>query len=61
MPALAMTASAHRQATALVTGSLVSGLSPPSASVAPMTARSVAVTVRQLCLVYRSSATAGSQ
>lgn len=51
IPAVAMTASTRRHVSALTACWPVSGLTPPSARVAPMTARSVAVTLRQHCLV----------
>jgi uncharacterized repeat protein (TIGR03803 family) len=47
MPAVVMTASACRQVSASTTCSPVTGFTPPSASVAPITARSWAVTSRQ--------------
>ena len=46
---------------ASTTRSLVSGLTPPSAKVAPITARSLALTFSEHCRVYRSVASAGSQ
>src|SRR6185503_13310419 len=50
-PAVVITASAKWQIEASTTGSFVRGFTPPLASVAPMTARSIAVTRRQLSRV----------
>jgi hypothetical protein len=44
-----------------ITCSPVTGLTPPSASVAPITARSLALTRRQHCCVYSSTASADGQ
>ncbi len=48
---MVITASVARQLATLTTGSPVTGLTPPSASVAPITARSRAVTRSELCRV----------
>jgi hypothetical protein len=45
-PAVVITARVYRQVSASITRSRVNGLTPPSASVAPMTARSLALTFR---------------
>jgi hypothetical protein len=60
IPAVAMTASTCWQTAGVTTRRPVTGLTPPSASVALITARSSALVSRQLCLVYRSTASAGS-
>ena len=50
-----MAANTCLQLCASMTGTPVTGLTPPSASVAPMTARSVALTRRKHCRVAPSS------
>jgi hypothetical protein len=60
IPAVAMTASTCWQTAGVTTCRPVSGLTPPSASVALISARSSALVSRQLCRVYRSTASAGS-
>jgi len=61
IPAVAMTASACWQTSGVTTCTPVTGLTSPPASVAVMIARSSALVRRQLCLVYRSTVSAGSQ
>src|SRR6185436_7691208 len=55
-PAVAITASTRRQVPAETTRSPVAGLTPPPASVAPITARSRAVMSSAHCFVYTSVA-----
>lgn len=59
-PAVAITDRTARQVSSRTTRRPLSGLTPPSARVAPMTARSLAVTARQQVRVYSPTASYGS-